>query len=227
MALKSEQFYTEIPARKEDLSWLIQHLEHFNKVPESWQVVITDIKKSTQAVASGSQEIVNLIASGSIIAALNIAYKEKIIIPFFFGGDGATLLIPPSLLSPTMDALNQHRANSLRNYNLDLRVGNIPVEKVYEAGHSIQIAKAKLNAVFTIPIVLGDGLGYAESLVKGERHRGNKELHSKEHLLNLEGMECRWDRIKPPQPTQEVVCLLVQAHEESRQSKVYGEVLGA
>ena len=225
MTPSSDQFYTQISPHKEELSELVQHSEYFVPVPESWQVVITDIKKSTLAVESGSQEVVNLIASGSIIAALNIAYQAKTFIPFFFGGDGATLLIPPSLLSPTMDALNQHRSNTLRNYELDLRVGNIPVRAVYEAGHRIQIAKAKLNSVFTIPIVLGEGLGYAESLVKGEDKGGGNAQNG--NVLNLEGMECRWDRIKPPQPTQEVVCLLVQALKEEQQSHIYGQVLNA
>ena len=126
-----------------------------------------------------------------------------------------------------MEALNQHRDNTFRNYELDLRVGNIPVKAVYEAGHRIQIAKAKINSVFTIPIVLGEGLGYAESLVKGEEKGGDKEAPGAGNFLNLEGMECRWDRIKPPQPTQEVVCLLVQALHESHQSRIYGQVLGA
>ncbi|WP_417786530.1 DUF3095 family protein [Tenacibaculum sp.] len=55
-------------------------------------------KGSTAAVESGYSELVNLIASGSIIAALNIASKYEIDIPFFFGGDGATLLVPSVLL---------------------------------------------------------------------------------------------------------------------------------
>jgi hypothetical protein len=39
----------------------------------------------------GLHETINLVATGSIVAVLNIAYKAKITVPFFFGGDGAYL----------------------------------------------------------------------------------------------------------------------------------------
>ena len=226
MTSRSEQFYSKLPALERDLSQLIRESSNFQQVPEDWEVVITDIKKSTQAVEGGSQEVVNLIASGSIIAALNIAYKQKTLIPFFFGGDGATLLVPPSLMDPIMEALKVHRENTFNNYNLELRVGNIPIRRIYQEGYQIQLAKAKLNSVFKIPIVLGDGLGYAEKLIKGREdppHENQQEYTA----LNLEGMECRWDRIKPPQPTQEVVCLLVQSLKEENQAQVYSQVLAA
>ena len=224
MTSQSEPFYSQLPVRELELSQLIKQKELFDKVPDDWEVVLTDIKQSTQAVETGSQEIVNLIATGSIIAALNIGYANQTLLPFFFGGDGATLLVPPSLLEPIMEALRVHRENTFRNYELELRVGSVPVNEIFQAGHDIQIAKAKLNSVFSIPVVLGEGLAYAEKLIKGkesEPHMDARELR----LLNLEGMECRWDHIKPPQPTQEVVCLLVQALKEEDQAHIYSEVL--
>lgn len=224
MASQSEPFYSQLPVRELELSQLIRQMELFDTVPDDWEVVLTDIKQSTQAVEKGAQEIVNLIASGSIIAALNIAYAHKTLLPFFFGGDGATLLVPPSLRDPIMEALQVHRENTFRNYELELRVGSVSVNQIFQAGYDIQIAKAKLNSVFSIPVVLGEGLAYAERLIKGkavEPHTDSLETT----LLNLEGMECRWDHIKPPQPTQEVVCLLVQALEEQDQAHVYSEVL--
>jgi hypothetical protein len=69
----------------------------FYALPEDWQVIITDIKKSTEAVAAGKHETVNLAATGSIVAILNIAYSHEITIPFFFGGDGASFLVPGTI----------------------------------------------------------------------------------------------------------------------------------
>jgi len=226
MGLPTEQFYAQMPAQSMELSQLVGQKQRFAAVPQDWQIILTDIKRSTQAVQAGSQEVVNLIASGSIIAALNIAYAHKTVIPFFFGGDGATLLVPPSLREPILAALRVHRENTYRNYQLELRVGEVPMAQVYAAGHTVALAKAQLNPIFSIPVVLGAGLDFAEGLVKGQEDPPHEDQPDA-YLLNLEGMECRWDRINPPQPTQEVLCLLVVAREESRQTEVYSQVLAA
>ena len=103
------QFYSDLIRQDLELSQLLMKKECFETVPEDWHVVITDIQSSTKAVREGQQQLVNLIASGSIIAAINIARDAATSVPFFFGGDGATLLVPPILLEPIMTALMEHR----------------------------------------------------------------------------------------------------------------------
>jgi len=137
-------------------------------------------------------ELVNLIATSSIIAALNIASDSKIDIPFFFGGDGATLLVPESLLDNTMAALMVHRANVKDKFDIDLRVGSFPVATVYEGQNELKIAKVNVNALFSIPIVLGNGLHFAESVIKS--NSSAVETQPKDVALRLEGMECRWNK---------------------------------
>ena len=166
--------------------------------------------------------MVNLIATGSIIAALNIAAKASVDLPFFFGGDGATLLVPPTLLAESMAALALHQSNVKKEFNIDLRVGSLPVSAVYESGSALSITKVKINALFAIPVVLGNGLQFAERVVKS----AYVVLPPPEATnLNLEGMECRWNKIPPPKGTDEVVCLLISARQESAQATVYKAVL--
>ena len=46
-----------------------------------------------------------------------------------------------------------------------------------------------------------------------------------ESLLNLEGMECRWEEVNPEQNKAKVVCLLLDCVEEKNQRAIYKEVL--
>ncbi len=41
----------------------------------------------------------------------------------------------------------------------------------------------------------------------------------------MTGLECRWDRIKPPSEEKEIVCYLVEALQPKKQIEVYRAVL--
>lgn len=220
----TEGFYTALPLNDIPVSRLAGDEQLFADVPADWHVILTDIRQSTQALSDGLHHLVNLIATGSIIAALNIARKADVRLPFFFGGDGATLLVPDSLVAPIMQALTTHRENSKRNFGLDLRVGSVPVAAIYAAGLGLKVAKVKLTDEYTIPVILGRGLQHAETIIKGEDFMPDLP-ETAGVALNLDGMECRWDSIKPPEDTQEVVCLLVTIRTESNQASVYRKVL--
>lgn len=225
MAVKdSSLFYAQLPVHMMRVSELFVETELFIDVPEDWHVVITDIKKSTVAVTKGAHEDVNLIATGSIIAALNLARKKKVAIPFFFGGDGATLLVPDILLHEVLEALSEHRINALQVFDLDLRLGSVPVRELYDNGYKLRIANAKISDIFATPIILGSGLSYAEKLIKEEEFI-SYEKTGKISLLDLNGMECRWDKLKPPTNTSEVISLLVAVVNENDQAIVFKQVL--
>jgi hypothetical protein len=139
-ASTNDMFYSRLPVNDISLSDLLTEEHLFYKVPDNWHVVITDVKQSTQAVAEGMHETVNLLATGSIVAVLNIAYKARLTVPFFFGGDGATFIIPPSILDAAVKALVIHQQNTQRNFNLVLRVGTVAVADIYKEGHELNIS---------------------------------------------------------------------------------------
>ncbi|NBS59326.1 MAG: DUF3095 family protein [Betaproteobacteria bacterium] len=221
-----ERFYADLPLNTLGLAELMGEPGRFAPVPPDWHVVLTDVKGSTRALDDGMHHTVNLVATGSIVAALNIARKADIRVPFFFGGDGATMIVPASLAAPVLHALNLHSENTRRQFGLELRVGAVQVADILAAGRDLRVAKAKMSEDHTIPVVLGEGLQYAEKVVKGEDYM-LAAPEEEDAALNLEGMQCRWDSIKPPGDAQEVVCLLVAFPDYARQSALCREVLAA
>jgi hypothetical protein len=224
MLTAQDQFYSSLPIHRMSLGELLIRPELFQYVPRDWHVIITDIKGSTTAVLNGGHENVNLIATGSIVSVLNIAFEQQLTVPFFFGGDGATFIVPPSIIEKVMRSLAVYRRNTLENFNLELRTGLVPVEDVYQKGHELLIAKFSSSASFAIPIVLGNGLNYAEQLIKGADALLAEEPVD-ESALDLTGMQCRWDKIAPPREQDEVVTLLVIAGDQAHQSAVFAKVV--
>lgn len=220
----NDQFYAGLPAHKMPLGQLLIKDDLFNEVPRDWYVVMTDIKGSTNAVFSGRHEDVNLVATGSIVSVLNIAYGLNVTVPFFFGGDGATFIIPPGIIDRVMQALASYKITTQNTFNLELRTGMVPVEQIYAQGHHLHITKFSSSASFSIPVVIGNGLNYAEQLIKGDDALLSKHPAQTEEL-DLTGMECRWDRVAPPKDREEVVTLLVAASGGVRQSASFSKVM--
>lgn len=224
MATSNDLFYSRLPVNQLPLSELLMEEHLFFTVPSNWHVLITDVRRSTEAIANGLHETVNLVATGSIVAVLNIAYKENLSVPFFFGGDGATFIVPPTILEKVMKALLQHQENTQETFNLSLRVGHVPVENIYAQEQSLRISKLKTSELFSIPVVLGYGLSYAEKVIKGEDYMLVPPEMSADHL-DLSGMQCRWDKIKPPENYDEVISLLVVARPEVKQAEALRKVI--
>src|SRR5690554_4419304 len=93
----TEQFYVELPEFTGKIIDLLSEESQFQPIPSDWVVVVTDIKQSTVAIQKGLYQAINLIATACIVSALNIAKEYDVNFPFFFGGDGSTLIIPPNI----------------------------------------------------------------------------------------------------------------------------------
>ncbi len=220
----NDLFYSRLPVNQISLSDLLMEEHLFFKIPANWHVLITDVKKSTAAIADGLHETVNLVATGSIVAVLNIAYKENLTVPFFFGGDGATFIVPPSIVDAVMKALVKHQQNTQLNFNMMLRVGHVPVETIYTNGDKLSISKLRTSDLFSIPVLLGNGLSYAEKIIKGEDYMLEPPPFTEEEL-DMSGMQCRWDKIKPPENYDEVVSLLVNSNDGANQAAAFKKVI--
>lgn len=220
------KFYKKLKLSKESLVDLLDNEEDFKNVPESWYVIVVDIQNSTNAVKEGNHHQVNLTATGAIISVLNTIrkFQGNIEIPYFFGGDGATFIVPFSLLDKIVQVLDNFRIHIKRKTNLVLRVGQIHVKELVEKNVQLKIAKHQLTEKLSIPIVLGNGLKVAEHIIKSS-FKEKSTTSFDESLLNLEGMECRWDEISPDKSQAKVVCLLLDATVEATQSDIYKQVL--
>lgn len=224
--MKSDlNFYKKISKNSLPLTDLLKDESLFSSVPKNWSIVVTDIENSTVAVANGFHNDVNLCATGSIITVLNTikTVNKKIEIPYFFGGDGSTFIIPNTILIPVLEALNNYSQHIKNTLNLNLRVGYLELEKVYNNNVTLRITKLRHNKYLTTPVVLGNGIKYAENVIKDNfkvSHVDTSVL-----ALNLEGMECRWDEIYPSQTEKKVICLLVNCNDEKKQAEIYGTIM--
>jgi hypothetical protein len=199
--------------------------QKFVDVPKSWYVVITDITNSTQAIASGRYREVNLLGASSIVAILNAANRLEL--PFIFGGDGATIFIPASLLSAAKEALFAIQQLARSRFNLNIRIGVVPIRAILAAGYEVKIAKLKVSEHYYQAMVTGGGLTYASEFIKDYSIPDIYQLkrHKKIPKADFSGLECRWKDI--PASHDEVVSLhvLAIAHHSDRVNQIYREVL--
>jgi len=218
-------FYSNLPVNDSPVSKLIGDKSKFSTLPEDWHILVADIRNSTAAVQNGNHNHVNLVATGCVIAILNLAETHNIAVPFFFGGDGASFLIPEEIREKSLSVLEKHNRNTKKNFGFSLAVGALSVAEIYDRNIELKIARVNVNKALNIPVILGNGLHYAENKIKTEYF--SKEIIPDETRLNLTGMECKWDRIKPPKKGQEVISLIIAGCEETDFSKVYSKIMAS
>lgn len=225
---QSRFFYKNLIKHSGSLLELLESPNQFVTLPDDWAVVMVDVKGSTEAVRLGFHHDVNLAATGAIVAAQNRIREidPKIRVPYFFGGDGATFLVPELVLEELLEVLERYKLQTANRLNLTLKVGAHSVRGIYKNQHSIRIAKFAVNDLLTLPIILGTGIKYAERIIK-DAIEGELDEPSSLATVNLEGMECRWDEILPPEEEEKVVCLVAFCKDDARQGQVYSHVLRA
>lgn len=210
--MNSETFYSELPLLDNFIK--IADLANFVDVPDDWYIVVTDIRGSTKAIEAGKYKEVNLLGACSIAAVLNVAGKTEI--PFVFGGDGASLLICPSLLPAAKIALLATKQMAKTEFNMDLRVGAVPVKVVVAANFPVKIAKFKVSENYSQAVFSGGGLTRAAELIKdqvaGKIYKFKNKKNGVSPTADFSGLECRWQDI--PSKYGEIVTLLVMVRED-------------
>jgi hypothetical protein len=209
----SENFYSNLPIFRDFVG--VADTKNYHDVPEDWLVVVSDIKGSTKAIENGRYKDVNILGASSIIAVLNCVQDADI--PFVFGGDGASFVIPETCRQSVEKALNGTRNLASKNFGMELRIGIVPVKTIVEGGARVRIAKMQVSPWGTLAMFSGGGLAYAEKLIKDPDTSATYEIRTDSHYeedQNLfEGLECRWEPIHSKKG--ETVCLMVLARGEN------------
>jgi hypothetical protein len=221
-AADDSQFFAALP----ELSEFAQVTEprHYSDAPASWHIAISDVRGSTRAIEAGRYRDVNALGVASIVALCNAT--PNIQLPYIFGGDGATVLVPGSHLATYAAALRGARRAAEEAYSLELRVALVPVAELAADSHPVRVARFRASANVCLAMFAGSGFLEAERRVK-DPERCERYLLDREGecQANFEGFECRW------QPVQNrrgfVVSLLIQALAASDVDKEtsYREVL--
>ena len=219
----TDTFYSEITTLNDFIE--ITNSQGFSSIPQDWYIVITDIMGSTKAIEAGRYKDVNILGICSIIGVLNLA--KKIEIPFVFGGDGASLLIPPSLFSEVKQVLLATQRMAQQEFNLSLRIGIVPVTTVRKANYDVKVAKVRVSQNYTQAVFKGGGITYATELIKNPETRELYSLKSSDvfPLADFSGLQCPWQSI--PSKHGEILSLIIMAKNSTSEqgNQIYKQVL--
>ncbi|NJK35374.1 MAG: DUF3095 domain-containing protein [Oscillatoriales cyanobacterium SM2_2_1] len=161
--MDAPNFYAALPPMRR-LRQIVDD-EFFAPVPPDWWIVISDVVNSTQHIEAGLYKEVNLMGASTIVALLNLTPNHEL--PFVFGGDGATVLIPDALREQAAAALLSVQSMAAVSFNLDLRVGMVPMSAVAKP---IWVGKLAISEHYNQAVFKGGGVTAATDLIKdGER----------------------------------------------------------
>lgn len=198
---------------------LLQGFDEFQKIaddsvyveaPSTWYVVLTDVRGSTDAIQNGRYRDVNTLGAASI--AMVQAELKGSQIPFVFGGDGATFLVPPENIENVKFALQKLMTLSVSQFGLELRIGIIKIDDVHQIGQKILVGKFRINKLSSIAVIKGGGLNWAEKKIKSQPDIFCLQPLSESTVVPRE-LSCRWQPIKSKKGT--ILALLIQSRDNN------------
>lgn len=194
----------------------------YRPLPDDWWVAITDVTNSTQAIDQGRYKEVNAVGAISVMAVLNLVGDFKI--PFMFGGDGATLLIPPDLRDEAARSLLGIRSIAASEFKLDLRVGMVPMSHIRAQGLEVGVARLRISEYYDQAVFTGKGIAFAEAAVKTEDPDAPFVLAGDGRAADADttGLECRWQNI--PSAKGEIIALIVESDDTAEYQHVIAKI---
>ena len=192
---------------------------HYTAFPKDWCLVISDIEGSTDAIEGGRYKDVNLVGAATIAAARNALNGADI--PFVFGGDGATFAFDAKDRSTIEKAMRGLQQLAKDNFKLKLRIGLIPVAKLYDAGVALELGRYELVPGRFLAIFRGSGFPLAEKWIK-QAGSSYALKGSSSDRTDITGLSCRWNAI--PSSRGRVLSLIV-AIRDPRPEAFYKEIL--
>ena len=166
-------FYAQLPlfTRFEEVT----RPANYTALPGDWIILIADIVASTKSIEAGRYKDVNVVGASSIIAVLNAS--GNIAVPYTFGGDGASILVPDAILAQALQALRGTRRMARDSFGLDLLIAAIPVADIRAAGKDVSVAKFGASRDSAQAMFAGGGVAEAERFAKNPetRHKGTDQ----------------------------------------------------
>ncbi len=172
----------------------------YRAAPDGWELVVSDIVDSTQAVGQGRHKTVNFVAAMAIAALKNLC--APVPLPFLFGGDGSVVMVPPEFSAQARQALARVRGFALREFGMQLRVGVCPVQLLRAFGSDVRVGRFEPTPGNHFGVFLGGGVGMLEAAARG---RGDPALIAQVAVpetlddrvpVDLDGLSCRWNPLQ-------------------------------
>lgn len=189
MAENDEKFFNAV--RVFDDFEGVTNLENYHALPDGWALVTGDIVNSTGAIREGRYKTVNMAGAAIISAIVNAVGDHDL--PFVFGGDGATVAIPPSGIEKSRTAISAMRTWTEEELGLEMRAAIIPISAVRGAGHDVLVARFKVSEHASYAMFAGGGTSWAEGRMKDGAFSIDKAPAGARP--DLTGLSCRWSPI--------------------------------
>jgi hypothetical protein len=202
----------------------VTEADAYHDAPESWYVALSDVRGSTKAIEAGRYRDVNALGVASIVAVCNAL--PGIDLPYVFGGDGSTLLVPGTHLDACVGALRGVTRLARSAYGLELRAGIVPLAELARAGHTVRVARYQLSSHVCLAMFSGTGLPAAERWLKDPARAATCLVQDEGNAdVSVEGFECRWQPVHSRRDA--IVSLLVQGRSlsDEQNARIYREVL--
>lgn len=217
-----ERFYASLPELTEFTE--VTQFDRYAVAPSSSLVVLTDVVGSTRAIELGRYKDVNAIGVASIVAVCNA--MRDVDLPFIFGGDGATLLVPGSRRAAAERALRGVRALAESSFGLGLRASIVPLADLEAEGYVARVARFRASEHSRLAMFSGSAWSEAERWFKDPRigHRYAVSADG-DGAADFDGFECRWQPMRSQRG--HTVSLIVRALDasESGRADTYARVL--
>ncbi|AWB65032.1 hypothetical protein C2869_00605 [Saccharobesus litoralis] len=203
--MSNDSFYQDLPGfeRFNDCS----NNQYYSPLPDDWIVIVTDVVNSTKAIEQGKYKQVNAVGVASIVALFNSV--KPLTVPYVFGGDGASICVPNKYKKQVVNALSASKQLAANHFNLELRVGIVPIQDIRQRGKNVLVAKFQPYSHFNQALFIGNGLAEADKMVKQQDSPYLVETIRSATNDLFDGFECRWNEI--PSRSEEQVAILIQA----------------
>ncbi len=195
-------------------------------VPLDWFVVLTDVMGSTVAIERGRYKDVNTIGAATIMGIVNVDRSTEI--PFVFGGDGATLAIPPHMEFGAREALLASQKMAQDVFDLNLRIAMIPVADITNQKLDVKVGKYRQSRHITQATLSGPGWTWSENILKDPNHAHRYlvvQQKSETPSADFSGLECRWEPVDATNDCKFCIIIKCLATEQEQQDKFYQETL--
>ncbi len=185
----ADDFYAHVPVF--DGFDRIMEPALYRPLPDDWVLALTDVVGSTKAIAAGRYKAVNMAGAAVIAAVQNALGRREL--PFVFGGDGASLAVPPADAAATRAALAATATWVAEEIGLGLRVAMLPMAAVRAAGRDVRVARFAVSPFASYAMFSGGGLAWAERQLKAGAFAVPPAPPGTRP--DLTGLSCRWEQV--------------------------------
>ncbi len=164
---------------------------NYSPLPDDWWIGTSDVIGSTEAVRNGNYKTVNMVGAAVISAQINT--HSGVSFPYIFGGDGASFAVPASWKDRASHALAAVKLWAHEEFEMDLRVGMVPMSKIRSAGFDVKVTRFQASEGVDYAMFFGGGLNWAEMQMKAGKHAVPEAPQGS--TPDLTGLSCRWSHM--------------------------------